>query len=65
MVYSKVVKYCKDNNLSISAFEQKCNLPNGLVGKWRDIKCEPSIPTLQKISSATGISIEKWLAESE
>ena len=61
MVYKKVIEYCKENKLSISAFEQKCNLSNGLVGKWADINCEPSIPTLQKIANATGVPIEKWL----
>lgn len=61
MVYSKVIEYCERNNMSISAFEQKCGLPNGLVGKWREKNFEPSISTLQKIASATKISIHKWL----
>ena len=61
MVYNNVIKYCSDNNISISAFEKKCDLPNGLVSKWKEKGYEPSIPTLQKISTATNISLEDWL----
>lgn len=49
--------------MSTSAFEKKCGLPNGLVSKWKEKGYEPSIPTLQKISIATKIPIEKWLKD--
>ena len=61
MVYNNVIEYCNKNNMSISAFEKKCSLPNGLVSKWNEKGYQPSISTLQKISSATKIPIEKWL----
>lgn len=60
MFFKKVEEYCKENNLTIAAFEQKCGLSNGSVSKWRDGSF-PSIPTLQKISKATKISVENWL----
>lgn len=63
MVYQNVINYCNENNISIMAFEQKCGLPNGLVGKWKDKNFEPSISTLQKIVSATNIPIEEWVKE--
>ena len=63
MVYGNVVEYCKKNNISIMEFEQKCGLSNGLVGKWKDNNYEPSISTLQKITTATGIPIEEWLKQ--
>ena len=34
MVYDMIVKYCKENDISISAFEKKCGFGNGTVGKW-------------------------------
>lgn len=64
MYYRKVSNYCKENNLSIKSFEEKCGLANGTVGGWKN-GGKPSVATLIKISSATGIPIEKWLADSE
>ena len=64
MIYNKIMDYCNQNSLSVSAFEKKCGLANGTVGKWKD-GGNPSLETLQKIVSATGISIEEWMKESE
>ena len=57
----KVYEYCNKNGLSISAFEKKCGLANGLVMKCNKQNYDPSISTLQKIVSATGIPINEWL----
>ena len=64
MIYNKIMDYCNQNRLSVSAFEKKCGLANGTVGKWKD-GGNPSLETLQKIVSATGIPIEEWTKESE
>ena len=64
MIYRKIIDYCKKNNLSVSAFEKKCGLSNGTVNGWKD-GGNPSLITLQKVVSATGISIEEWTKESE
>lgn len=64
MIYNKIMKYCNENGLSVSAFEKKCGIANGTVGKWKD-GGNPSLETLQKIVSATGIPIEEWTRESE
>ena len=61
MIYNKVIDYCKSNNLSVMAFEQKCGLPNGIVGKWNIHGFVPKIETVKKIASATGIPICDWL----
>ena len=58
------MNYCNQNRLSVSAFEKKCGIANGTVGKWKD-GGNPSLETLQKIVSTTGISIEEWMKESE
>ena len=34
MIYKKIIRYCEENNISISAFEKKCNIGNGTIGKW-------------------------------
>lgn len=63
MVYKKVVKYCKKNNLSISAFEKMCGMTNGTVRGWKARKGNPSLETLQKIVSVTGIPIDDWIGK--
>lgn len=60
MFYKKVADYCKENNLSIMAFEQKCGLTNGTVSKWKE-NGSPRLETLEKIVKATGVPVEKWL----
>lgn len=61
MVYENVVKYCSSNCISIYEFEKTCHIGNGTVGKWKDSNSNPSISTIEKIVSATGIPISKWL----
>ena len=65
MIYEKIVAYCKENNMSIMAFEQKCKLANGVVGGWRDDNLKPSLTSLTKIVEATGIPITEWLDQGE
>ena len=64
LIYNKIMDYCNQNSLSVLAFEKKCGLTNGTVGKWKD-GGNPSLETLQKIVSATGIPIDEWMKESE
>ena len=64
MIYSKVIQYCSDNNLSLSAFEQLCKIGNGTIGRWNPELEKPSKPdlnTLEKISNATGISLAELI----
>ena len=62
MIYNRIINYCNQNSLSVSAFEKKCGLSNGTVGKWRD-GGNPSLETLQKIVSETGVPISEWIKE--
>ena len=61
MFYEKVVDYCKKNNLSISAFENKCDIGNGTIGRWKNDDSKPSLSTLEKIESFTGIPVKDWI----
>lgn len=62
MIYSKVLDYCEQKNLSIRQFEQKCGLANGTVHKWKN-GGNPSLSTLLKIENYTRISAKKWLQQ--
>lgn len=63
MFYQKIVNYCQKNNISISAFEKKCGIGNGVVSGWKDDGSQPALKTLKKIESAIGIPIEELLKE--
>lgn len=64
MLFQKVIDYCKNNDLSISAFEKKCNLSNGTVSKWKSMSDEQiRLNTLKRIAVGTGIPVEQWLKE--
>ena len=60
LFYEKVTKYCEDNNITVCAFEKMCDLPNGLVSKWKETRY-PTVETLNKIASATKIPISEWI----
>ena len=60
MVYDMIVKYCKENDISISAFEKKCGFGNGTVGKWNG-EINPSLESLKIISKHTGIDLKKLI----
>ena len=59
-MYQKVIQYCNGNNLSVSAFEKLCDLPNGTVYGWKKTDGNPSLNTLLKIAEATNIPVKDW-----
>lgn len=61
VIYKKIIKYCEENNISIAAFEKKCNIGNGTIGKWEK-GSKPSLDTLEKISRATGITVSELVS---
>lgn len=64
LIYPKIVKYCEENSISISAFEKKCDIGNGTIARWEK-ESKPSLDSLEKIASVTGIPLAEWLKESE
>ena len=61
MLYEKVLKYCLENKISLSAFERECGLGNATIKGWRT--SNPRIDSLQKVAKRMGVSIEKLLEE--
>lgn len=65
MIYNKVIEYCEQNNLSISAFEKMCGIGNGTVAQWNpelDKPSTPSLETLKKIENSTGIPVTELVS---
>ena len=61
MIYKKIMKYCEENHLSIAAFEKKCNIGNGTIGRWEK-GSKPSLDTLKKIEKETGITVSELVS---
>lgn len=61
MVQENIERYCENHGISISEFERKCKLGNGLVRKWRSGVASPTLKTLAKIEKATGVSAMTWM----
>lgn len=61
MIYKKIMEYCEKNSLSIAAFEKKCNIGNGTIGRWEK-GSKPSLDTLEKISKVTGITVAELVS---
>lgn len=64
MIFQKVKNYCREKDLSISAFEKMCNIGNGTVAWWENDESKPSLATLEKIERATGIPASTWIEKS-
>ena len=61
LLYDKVLKYCRENRISLSAFEKECGLGNATIKGWKN--SNPRIDSLQKVAKRMGVSIEELLAE--
>ena len=59
MILERVMAYCIKYDLSIAAFERKCNIGNGAVSRWKTK--QPSIESLHKVERATGIPLSEWV----
>lgn len=67
MNYEKILEYCREKKISISAFEKLCGLTNGTVGKWNPERSakrtsNPSLDSLMKMSKATGIPMTELIS---
>ena len=57
----KIKDLCKDRNLSIAALERECELSNGTVCKWDDMR--PSVDRIAKVARYFDKPIEYFLEE--
>lgn len=61
MIYDKIKKIAKENNISIYRIERDLDLSNGSIRKWNS-----SIPlsqTLNKVAQYLGVSISDLMEE--
>lgn len=61
-VYDKIKKLCDERDLTIMEVEQRAEVGNGLIGKWRE--STPNMTTLVKVAKVLGVTVDELIAES-
>lgn len=59
MILERIERWCKENNTSIHALEQKCGIGNATIARWDE--SIPRIDTLRKVSAETGIPVNELI----
>lgn len=62
-IVQNINNYCAVNGITIKEFERRCGLSNSVVHKWAIGKSTPTLSTLGKIVTATGIGMAEWLKD--
>jgi len=62
-ILDNINAYCVKNKISIRALEEKAGIGNGTIRGWKESK--PNLKSLEKISKATGISVNHFLADQD
>lgn len=59
MIYENVKSLADKKKLSISEIEEKAELGNGTIGKWRTFK--PNLANLEKVANVLGVPVTRLL----
>ncbi len=62
-VLKKISNLMEEQNLTVYALAKKSNLSNSTVGNFFKRNTIPSIPTLESICTALGITLSQFFAE--
>ena len=60
-MYDKVKAIADKKGMSISEVEQKANLANGTIGKWRTAKNGIRFESVKAVAEALDVSIEELM----
>ena len=63
MVYSNIVKLCKEHGINISQLEKACELGNGTVGGWRN--GQPRLDRVKLVADYFGVTIDDLMKGGE
>ncbi len=61
MIYENVVELSKTKNMTLSDIEEKADLGNGTISKWKE--SSPKVSTLQAVAKVLGVSVSRLLKE--
>lgn len=61
MLYDRVMRFCKENNIPLYIFEKECELGNGTISGWKN--SNPRIDSLQKVAKRMNTTIGELLED--
>lgn len=61
MIFERIVKLCKEKNISIARLEKEAGLGNATVRGW--VKSEPTAKNLKAVADVLGVTIDELLRE--
>lgn len=61
VLFKNINAYCESRDVTIKTFERFCGIANGVVARWGKGEMTPTLRTLDKVQSATGIPIGRWI----
>lgn len=61
MLYDKVMRFCRENNIPLYIFEKECGLGNGTISGWKNSM--PRVDSLQKVAKRMNITIGELLED--
>ena len=59
-IFERIEDKCKEKNISIRILEQKAEVSNGMIGKWKKLDQKPAYDKVEKIAKTLNVSID-WL----
>lgn len=59
MLYDKIRKIAQEKGISITALEQKANLSNGAIGKWKN--SEPTVGKIKAVAEVLEVKLEELI----
>lgn len=61
MIYERIERLCKKQNISIKELEKTAGIGNGTIGKWR--VQSPTVSTLDKVAKVLDVPVAKLLSD--
>lgn len=61
MLYDKVMRFCRENNIPLYIFEKECGLGNGTISGWKNSM--PRVDSLQKVAKRMNTTIGELLED--
>lgn len=60
MIYDNIKRLADERNMTIQEVEKRCNIGNGVIGKWKD-SGNPKIKHLKTVADLFNVTVDELL----